>query len=97
MTTIYEQAISEWGIDAQLDMCIEECAELIQAISKIKRIKYLKHNNPDKIMITQKRVDNLKEELADVQLMVNQLATMYDFSLESYLAEEALKEKLANA
>ena len=96
MTTVYEQAISKWGIDAQLDMCIEECAELIQAISKIKRIKFIKPHDPNKMTITHKRIDHLKEELADAQLMINQLATIYDFSFELMLAEEALKEKLKN-
>ena len=34
---ILKQAISQYGIGAQLDMAVEECAELIQSINKLKR------------------------------------------------------------
>lgn len=34
---IYKQAIIKFGIDAQVDMITEEAAEIIQAISKMKR------------------------------------------------------------
>ena len=94
--TISLRAISAWGIEPQLDMCIEECAELIQAISKIKRIKYLNPDNPDHALIVQKRLANIKKELADVQLMINQLSTIYDFALELERVKRELKEKLKN-
>lgn len=33
------KAIDAWGIEAQLDMAIEECSELIKAIIKLRRGK----------------------------------------------------------
>ncbi len=52
-------ALKAWGVESQLDMVIEECAELIDAIQKWRR----------------KRVDSLKvlEEGVDVELCVEQL------------------------
>jgi len=34
---LYEHAIDKWGVDAQVDMVVEECSELILAIQKSKR------------------------------------------------------------
>lgn len=34
---VYQRAIKMYGIYGQCDVCIEECSELIQAISKFKR------------------------------------------------------------
>lgn len=52
-----------YGIFNQRDMLVEECAELIQAISKCKR------GEPG-------GYDNFLEEMADVQIMLDQ---MYDY------------------
>ncbi len=57
---IFEKAIEKWGVNSQLDMVIEECSELIQAICKLKRIK-------------ENSLDNLMEEVADVEIMLTQL------------------------
>lgn len=57
---IYKKAVSIWGAPAQLDMVVEECAELIQAINKFKREK-------------KDSRDNLLEEIADVEIMIGQL------------------------
>lgn len=54
---LYELAIRVYG-EKQLDMLVEECAELIQAIQKRKR----GFNN----------VDNVAEEIADVEIMLEQ-------------------------
>ena len=57
--SILERAVLTWGETAQFDQCIEECAELIQAINKRKRgIGEL--------------VD-LVTEMVDVYLMIRQL------------------------
>lgn len=60
MKEISAQTIKKWGINAQLWMIIEECAELINAISKYKR------GREDKLSII--------EELADVSIMVDQMS-----------------------
>ena len=61
---VYRKALELWGTDAQLDMVIEECAELIDAIQKWRR----------------HRVESIKvvEELVDVSLMIEQLKLMLD-------------------
>jgi len=56
---IYERALRTWGIDAQLGMVIEECAELIKAINKHWRGKCTK--------------EELIEECVDVELMIAQM------------------------
>ena len=57
------QAIEKWGENAQVDMVIEECAELIQAIQKVKRNGIEDHQT----------WTNIVEETADVIIMTNQL------------------------
>ena len=60
---IYEKAILKFGVHAQMNMAIEECAELIQAINKWRR-------NPSIGM------GNIAEEIADVEIMCSQLRLM---------------------
>ena len=52
-----EKAIGIYGAEAQENQCIEECAELIQAINK-------KHRGCE---------HNIIEEIADVEIMLEQL------------------------
>lgn len=61
--------IDFYGVYPQARIAMEECAELIQAISK--RLRYPK----DK-----KRKDNLIEEMADVLICIEQLKIMFDIS-----------------
>ncbi len=72
---IFELAIKEWGVESQLDMATEECAELIVAICHIKR--------------TAKQVirSELKGELADVSLMIEQVRSMYGITDDEMEAE----------
>ena len=60
---IYRRAIEKFGTMKQLEMMIEEASELIQAIQKYKRYGMS---------------ENLKEELADVSIMVDQLAFAFN-------------------
>ena len=60
--TIYKKAIEKFGADNQKRIAQEELAELIQAISKDCRNK--KHN--------------VEEEIADVEIILNQLKLIYD-------------------
>lgn len=54
---ILKEAINVYGAEQQENMCIEECAELIQAINK-------KHRGLD---------SNLIEEIADVEITIEYL------------------------
>lgn len=65
---LYQLAIERWGVDLQGLVAIEEMAELTQAISKATRKGSLKDREVDKA------VDNLCEEIADVEIMLEQLA-----------------------
>ena len=55
-------ALEKWGSDSQLDMVIEECAELIDAIQKWRRRR-----------VTSEKV---LEEAVDVELCLGQLKLM---------------------
>ena len=61
---IYREAIETWGTDMQIDMFIEEASELIQALVKYKRGKG--------------DLNNIAEEIADVSIMLEQMAMVFD-------------------
>lgn len=65
-TVLYTKAILLFGKKSQTDMAIEEMSELTKALLKYRR-------NP----CVEKRMDIL-EEIADVQIMLDQLRIMYD-------------------
>lgn len=83
---ILENALATYGQWAQILMCIEECAELTNALAKLSRNRVT-----DAEIIT---------ELADVSIMVDQLAMM--FGMERVYEErqkkiQRLKERLEKA
>ncbi len=57
---ILKAALDKFGLESQLDMVIEECAELIIAIQHYRRDRCV--------------WDNVSAELADVSIVVGQLA-----------------------
>lgn len=63
---IIKRSIEHYGKDVQSTVCMEECAELIQAISKEKRGK------SDK--------DHLAEEIADVIICIEMLKQIYNIT-----------------
>jgi hypothetical protein len=63
---IYKKAIKLWGIDSQMMMAVEESSELIKAICKLRR------NG-----VTAETVNNLAEEIADMEIMTEQLKIMF--------------------
>lgn len=65
---IIKDSIVYYGKDAQSTVCMEECAELIQAISKEKRGKSDKNH--------------LAEEIADVLISISLLKEIYEVSNE---------------
>ena len=66
---IMRQAIETYGVQSQCDVAIEEMAELTKAIVKIRRVA-------DDYGKTQAALDNLLEEIADVDIMIDQLKIM---------------------
>ena len=65
---VLKRSIEHYGKDVQSTVCMEECAELIQAISKEKRGKSDKNH--------------LAEEMADVLISIELLKEIYDVSNE---------------
>lgn len=61
MQTIHQRALSKFGEQNQKDMAIEEMAELTQALLKERR----------------GRESNVAEEIADVQIVLDQMKLLY--------------------
>ena len=65
---IYETALREWGIYAQINMAIEEMSELTKELCKVLREKG--------------NFDNVADEIADVTIMMEQLRIFFDINDE---------------
>lgn len=78
MDKIYQSAVECWGIDAQYDQAIEECAELIAALKHYKRGKI-----PCEAVI---------DELADATLMLGQLRWMFGNDLVDAAIKKKLEK-----
>lgn len=66
----YKAFLEKWGVEMQSAMAIEEMSELTKALCKLKRCKELGGNSAAAL-------ENLKEEIADVINMAEQLAYVY--------------------
>lgn len=79
-----DKIIEHYGMASQLGIAMEECAELIQAISKMNRsTSFL----PDSVKFCEAK-ENLEEEMADVIVCINQLQKIFDIS-DSRISELA--------
>ena len=65
-SNVVKKSIEHYGDDLQTTVCMDECSELIQAISKMKRGKDNR--------------DNLIEEMADVMICMDILKQVYGIS-----------------
>lgn len=83
---LLEHAIRLYGEPAQMDMAVEEMAELTKALCKIKRAQA-------GCEVTA-AIGNVVEEMADVQIMLDQLRIIFHRSTEE--VEEAKLERLKN-
>lgn len=83
---LLEHAISLYGEPAQMDMAVEEMAELTKAICKVKRASCAAEATA--------ALENAVEEMADVQIMLDQLRIIFHRSTEEI--EEAKLERLKN-
>lgn len=59
---LYQATLGKWGVEAQFDQAVEECAELITTL------KHLRRGRVDETAVA--------DELADVYLMIGQLSFM---------------------
>jgi NTP pyrophosphatase (non-canonical NTP hydrolase) len=74
-SAVKTRSISWYGADTQATVCMEECAELIQAISKLKRYN---PEDPHNKVSRNELIENLYEEMADVQICFDLLVSIYD-------------------
>ena len=74
-----KKVINAYGHNAQAMIHMEECAELIQAISKVRRIVNRMGGPLDSEGTVEeaKAYDNLVEEMSDVLICLEQTKTMY--------------------
>jgi NTP pyrophosphatase (non-canonical NTP hydrolase) len=75
---LYALALDKWGRDAQLNMVVEECAELIVKLGHYRRERATK--------------ESVLDELADVSIMVNQACHI--LGITDNELESAIKFKL---
>lgn len=79
---VWRESIEKYGKEMQSIVCMEECSELIQAVSKRLRGK------PD-------ATDNLAEEMADVIICLYLLKEMYgitDEQLDEWIARKTARQ-----
>lgn len=90
-----KRIIEKYGVQHQLDMCIEEMAELMQAINKCRRsgIVGTEIEKPHKgSTIEQVRAyNNLCAEVADVKIMLLQMDCMVDQERVEMIMERKIK------
>ena len=79
-----KKIVDKWGMKNQSMIAMEECAELIQAISKCIRTK--------EFPAIEER-EHLIEEMADVMFCIEQLQVMYSITDEELYAMKQSKEK----
>lgn len=89
---VYKQAIGFFGVRHQVDLAVEEMSELTKALMKYRRAE--EKGAEDK---TDERL-SIIEEMADVEVMFDQLKMIYDcesvVALKKYLKTERLAKRL---
>lgn len=68
---ILKKAIESYGEDKQVDMCLEEMSELAKALLKLRR------SDEQEGLTMVARLADVLEELADVQIMLDQMRIIY--------------------
>jgi NTP pyrophosphatase (non-canonical NTP hydrolase) len=81
---IYQEAIKKWGIELQIFVAIEECAELTKALCK-----YLRNHS-----LTSAVKASVADEIADVKIMCEQLTIMFGIEQEVGIAKMAKLQRL---
>lgn len=92
MTDISKSNATKLGLDTMLLQTQEECAELIQAISKYNRTRGI--GQPTETPMAQAFVD-LLEELADVSICVEQLVYLMQLGVNIEAVKEVALERVA--
>jgi len=81
--------IGRYGSDAQAMVHMEECAELIQAISKMRRVRNKGADDSEAYY-------NLVEEMADVLICIEQMKVIYEIpnhEIQSKVFEKCARQE----
>lgn len=79
---LYKQALAKWGVDGQLTVAVEELSELIKEVCKMQR----EIGN----------INDLSEEVADVEIMCEQLRYIFDMDSDVDNWKASKINRLAN-
>ena len=74
---VLKLAIEIYGRTNQIYKCVEEMGELIQALMKYGNATDLSHDLAEATIKAVKQYENVIEEIADVRIMVEQVAIMF--------------------
>ena len=88
------KVIGFYGHDAQSIVHMEECAELIQAISKMCRVRRAFLDGQD--VDDSEAYENLVEEMADVMICLEQLQEMYeipDYAIQNMVFRKVSRQE----
>lgn len=69
---IFKEAIKQWGSEAQINQAVEECAEFIVAVNKLRRAQ--RWGNGEQVSSS---VEDLVGEIADVINCMEQMKMMF--------------------
>lgn len=83
--TIYQKAIAKWGKEPQIRQCMEECAELIQALNKYLRAEAVGGREEAEARV--------REEMADVDIMLWQMMSIFGTYTEEWETKVTRLEK----
>ena len=86
---LYETVLMKNGDHFQREIAIEECSELIKALCKYDR--YFADEDVDKRILRL----NIIEEMADVEIMLEQLKLMFDYNDDFESTKKTKLERLA--
>jgi len=75
-----QAALDKWGLDAQCDQTIEECAELIVALQK-----HVKRSHGEDTL------DKVLDEIADVEMMLAQMRLI--LGINDQMLRERIEQK----
>lgn len=85
--TNYDEFLAKFGLKTQVNIAIEEMSELIKELCKFNRFQ----NNSDKVKdIT----ENIREEIADVLNMVEQLEYHFGVDKIESIRQEKIKRTI---
>lgn len=92
---ILEKAVDMYGHRSQVTVAMEECSELIQALSKWLRLQRSPKETPANVKYV---YEHVREEMADVSIMLNQLVLIFgDYNEQEISKLERLEKRLNDA